>query len=68
MVPTLNVADVCPASTVTDAGTLTSTLLLLRLMTAPPAGAGPLKVTAPLKFVPPSTELAESVTLTNTAG
>jgi hypothetical protein len=53
---TVNVADVAFAGIVTLAGTLAAAVLLLdRVTTAPLAGAGPLKVTAPIEEAPPMT-------------
>ena len=47
---TVNVAVLCPAATVTVAGTLAFRVSLLVSVTArPPAGAGPLKVTVPVE-------------------
>ena len=47
---TVNVALVLPAGTVTLAGTLAAAALLLESITcAPPAGAGPLRVTVPVE-------------------
>src|SRR5262249_37509546 len=45
---TVNVALVLPAATVTLVGTLAAPLLLDSMTCAPPAGAGPLRVTLPL--------------------
>jgi hypothetical protein len=46
-----------PAGTVTEAGTATAALLLDKLTTAPPEGAGPLKRTVfPVVDAPPVTE------------
>ena len=48
LVLTVNVALVCPAATVTLAGTVaTFGLLLESVMTVPPEGAGPPRVTVP---------------------
>jgi hypothetical protein len=47
-VPTVNVAVVAPAATVTEVGTVAPALFDERLTTAPPAAAGPLKVTLPV--------------------
>ena len=51
-----NVAVVAPPGTVTDAGTWAAVALLLnRVTTAPPSGAGPLSVTVPIEDIPPTT-------------
>jgi hypothetical protein len=57
-VPTINVALVAPARTVTLEGTLAAPLSLARATCAPPAGAGPLKVTVPVEDCAPPTTLA----------
>lgn len=54
---TVKVALLLPAGTVTLAGTLADPLLLERLTTAPPAGAGPLSVTVPVEDCAPPTTL-----------
>ena len=55
---TLKVLLVCPAETVTLAGTVaTLVLLLARLTTMPPEGAGALNVTLPVEELPPLTEV-----------
>ena len=52
----MNAALVLPASTVTDAGTCTTALLLLvSPIVLPPLGAGPLSVTVPVEEFPPTT-------------
>ena len=57
LVVTVKVAVVLPAGTVTLASTVaTDVLLLVRVTTAPPDGAGPVKVTVPVDEVPPFTE------------
>lgn len=57
-VVTVNVADVAPAGTVTEAGTCaTPVRLLVSVTTVPPAGAGPVSVTVPVDGVPPRTLL-----------
>jgi hypothetical protein len=56
LVLTVNVAVVAPAATVTLGGTLAAPVLLLESVTcAPPAGAGPLRVTVPAEEFPPVT-------------
>ena len=58
----LKVADVVPAGTMMLAGTVTTfALLLIRLITAPPAGAGALNVTVPVEAEPPLTLAGLSV-------
>jgi hypothetical protein len=53
LVVTLNVALAAPAATVTLAGTDATGLLLESATCAPPAGAGPFRVTLPDAGVPP---------------
>jgi len=61
-VVTVNVAVVDPAATVTLGGTVVAFVLLLeRATTAPPAGAGPFKVTVPVEEEPPGTDVWFSV-------
>ena len=63
LVVTVKVAVVAFAATVTLAGTCAAAVLLLdRVTTAPPAGAGPFKVTVPVEEVPPITEAGFRVT------
>lgn len=48
---TVKVAEVAPAGTVTDVGTVaTAVLLEVSVTTVPPVGAGPVRVTVPLPF------------------
>ena len=67
-VPTENVAEVEPAATVTDEGTVALTLVEERLTTVPPGSAGPLRVTVPVDGVPPNTDVGETERLVKTAG
>jgi hypothetical protein len=53
----VNVAVEAVATTVTDAGTVTTPVFEEpRVTTVPPVGAGPLKVTVPVEVCPPATE------------
>jgi len=61
LVPTVNVALVAPAATVTLEGTLAAVLLLERATRAPPDGAAPLNVTVPVEEFPPVTLVGFSV-------
>jgi hypothetical protein len=67
-VATANVAEVAPAGMVTDAGTVAAAELEVSRTTAPPVGAGPLRVAVPCAPVPPMTELGETVTPVGGAG
>jgi hypothetical protein len=59
----VNVADVLPAGTVTEAGTLAAAVLLLcRATLTPPVGAGPVRVTVPVEDPPPVTLVGFTVT------
>ena len=52
----VNVAEIAPAGRVSVGGTrVTAVLPLASVTTAPPAGAGPLRVTVPCEAVPPFT-------------
>jgi hypothetical protein len=54
----VNVALVDPAAIVTLAGTCAAAVLLLcKVTSAPPAGAAPFKVTVPVEFAPPTTDV-----------
>lgn len=67
VVRTVNVTDACPAGIVTLAGTVADVWLLASWMTAPPEGAGPVRVTVPVEDVPPITDAGLSVS-DNSAG
>ena len=61
-----NVADVAPASTVTEAGTVAAAVLLLvSATTAPAGGAGADSVTVPMLPIPPVTEAGFTPTETS---
>jgi len=62
VVVTENVAVVCPAATVTLAGTVAAVLLLPSVTTAPPAGATAVSVTVPSELAPPVTLVGFNVT------
>ena len=51
----VNEALVLPAATVTLPGTVAAVLLSVNVTTAPPEGAGPVKVTVPVELLPPVT-------------
>ena len=58
LVVTVNVAVVAFAGTVTLPGTCAMEVLLLdKVTTAPPAGAGLVRVTVPVEVLPPVTEV-----------
>lgn len=60
-VVTVKLAEVVPAATVTDAGTVALVALDARVTADPPVGAGPLSVTVPVLGEPPTTEVGERV-------
>ena len=60
-VATVKLALVCPATTVTLAGTVAATLLLDSVTTVPPVGAAAVRVTVPVELVPPVTVLGFNV-------
>ena len=60
-VETVNVAEVDPAATVTEAGTVAKSELEVSTTTMPPLGAGPLSVTVPVDGAPPWTDPGVSV-------
>jgi hypothetical protein len=63
LVVIVNVAVLAPAGIVTLAGTSAAAVLLLcRVTTAPPAGAGPFKVAVPVELFPPTTDAGLLVT------
>lgn len=54
--------DVAPAGNVREADTTAAAVLLLdKLTTIPPVGAGPLRETVPVDAAPPTTEVGLSV-------
>ena len=55
LVFTVKFADELFAGTVTELGTVAAGLELARVTTAPPAGAGPVRLTVPVEFCPPVT-------------
>lgn len=60
----LKLADVAPAVTMTLAGMVAFDGLLLKIViTAPPAGAGPVRLTVPTEVEPPA--IAEGVIVTD---
>jgi hypothetical protein len=62
-VPIVKAGDtVAPAATVTEAGTVAAGLLLDSVTTAPPVGAGPLRVTVfAVTEIPPRTDTEDKV-------
>jgi hypothetical protein len=66
-VPIVNVADVAPPATVTEAGTVAFALPELRFTDVPPVGAMPVSVTVPVDDMPPITEVGETVKLRRVA-
>ena len=64
----VNVAEVDPAGTVTDAGSVAFVLLEVRLTVMPPDGATPFKVTVPVDVSPPTTVLGFNDTLVTAGG
>src|SRR5471030_107954 len=62
MVVTAKVAEDFPAATVTDAGTLAAVDAVATLMTRPPVGAAPLRVTVPVADLLPRTAEGETDT------
>ena len=69
VVVTGNDAEVAPAVTVTEAGgAATDELLLLRVTSAPPDGAGPFRVAVPVTPVPPPITVGFSVIVPRLVG
>ena len=64
----VNVADVAPAGTKTDAGGTALALFELRLTDVPPGPAAPFKVTVPVEDAPPITDDGDTETLARPAG
>src|SRR5271167_4748015 len=63
LVVTVKVAVVAFAATVTLGGTCAAAVLLLdRVTTAPPPGAGPFNVTVPVDVLPPNTDAGLTLT------
>ena len=60
-VATVKLALVCPAATVTLAGTVAAALLLDNVTAMPPVGAAAVSVTVPVELAPPVTVLGFSV-------
>jgi hypothetical protein len=68
LVAAVKVAVVAPATTVTEAGTWAAAVFeLVSATTAPPVGAGPLRVTVPVEDTPPSTVVGLRLTLLSVA-
>ena len=65
-VETVNVAELCPARTVTLEGGMTEALLEVKITTTPAEGAGPDRVTVPVDGVPPVTAAGENIRLVGT--
>ena len=65
LVETVKFTVVAPAGTVTLAATVAAVVLLdFSVTTAPPAGAGPLRVIVPVLEVPPLTDVGFSTNVT----
>jgi hypothetical protein len=58
----VKVAEVAPAGTTTDAGTVVDGSLELRLTVTPAFGAAPLRVTVPVEEAPPVTAVGLRLT------
>lgn len=57
-----------PAVTTTELGTIAFPLVDVRFTSSPPVGAGPVKVTVPVTFVPPVTDDGDTDTLLRMGG
>jgi hypothetical protein len=65
-VATVKLALVCPAATITLAGTVAAALLRDSVTTVPPLGAAAVKITIPVELTPPVTVLGLSVSAEGT--
>ena len=61
LVLTMKSAEVCPAATLTTSGTWMLALLLWRINARPPAGAGAVRWTVPIKVLPAFTAAADKL-------
>jgi len=57
-----------PSATITEAGTVAAGLLLRSVTTAPPAGAGPFKLTVAVVGMPPRITAVDKVTVEAESG
>ncbi len=60
---TVNVANVLPLGTITDAGTVAAAFEEVNCTVIPAAGAAPVNVTVPMEAFPPRTAAGENVTV-----
>jgi hypothetical protein len=65
---TEKLAEVCPPGTLTTPGAVATELLVASVTLIPPAGAGALKITAPVEAAPPGTLVGLSSTDCNSGG
>jgi len=63
VVVTVKVADVAPANTVTEAGTVAKREFEDSVTIIPPVGAGPFSVAVPVDVAPPWTDPGDNVKL-----
>jgi len=68
IVETVNVAELLPAGTITDAGTVAALFPLCNATTVPPEPAGPDSVTVPVEAPPPRTEVGLRASEVRAAG